>query len=57
MNDWDSSRYPDFVGAGTSDQLAIMGAICAVKKTTFDGVDCVGDGDATATGKVRSSCF
>lgn len=31
-----------------------MGAICAVKKAAFDGVDCVG-GDDTATGTVRSS--
>lgn len=29
-----------------------MEAICAVKKTTFDGVDCEG-GDSIATGTVR----
>ena len=29
-----------------------MGAICAVKKASFDGVDCVGE-DAAATGTVK----
>ena len=28
-----------------------MGAICSVKKASFDGVDCVGE-DPTATGTV-----
>ena len=48
---WGSPRYPDFVAEGTGDQKAIMGAICAVKKASFDGVDCVGVDD-TATGTV-----
>ncbi|CAN0221443.1 unnamed protein product [Pylaiella littoralis] len=52
LDSWDSQRYPDFVGEGTGDQKAIMGAICAVKKTSFDGVDCVG-GEETATGTVK----
>lgn len=42
------------MGEGTGDQKAIMGAICAVKKTSFDGVNCAGEGDETVTGKVRS---
>ncbi|CAM9987865.1 unnamed protein product, partial [Hapterophycus canaliculatus] len=50
--DWDSYMYPDFVGEGTGDQKAIMAAICAVKKASFDGVDCVG-GDDAATGTVN----
>ena len=29
-----------------------MGAICAVKKASYDGVDCVGEDD-TATGTVK----
>lgn len=53
MEDWESQRYPDFVTTGTGDQRAIMEAICAAKKTSFDGVDCVGEGDETATGMVR----
>lgn len=53
LEEWGiSPRYPDFVAGGTGDQKAIMGAICAVKKASFDGVDCVG-GDDTATGTVR----
>ncbi|CAM9933566.1 unnamed protein product [Pylaiella littoralis] len=48
---WGGFAYPDFVGEGTGDQKAIMGAICAVKKASFDGVDCVGGVD-TATGLV-----
>ncbi|CAM9952012.1 unnamed protein product [Ascophyllum nodosum] len=48
---WGSPLYPDFVGEGTSDQEAIMGAICAVKKASFDGIDCVGE-DPAATGTV-----
>ncbi|CAN0452754.1 unnamed protein product [Pylaiella littoralis] len=48
---WGGFAYPDFVGEGTGDQKAIMGAICAVKKASFDGVDCVGGEEAT-TGKV-----
>ncbi|CAM9369501.1 unnamed protein product, partial [Sphacelaria rigidula] len=49
---WYSDRYPDFVAEGKSDQKAIMSAICAVKKASFDGVDCVGE-DPDATGTVR----
>lgn len=58
LEDWNSQRYPDFVAEGTGDQKAIMGAICAVKKASFDGVDCVG-GDDAATGTVRLDyiCF
>ncbi|CAN0365496.1 unnamed protein product, partial [Ectocarpus fasciculatus] len=53
VESWQSSfRYPDFVAEGTGDQKAIMGAICAVKKASFDGVDCVG-GDDAATGEVN----
>lgn len=37
---------------GSGDQKAIIGAICAVEKAAFDGVDCVG-GDDAATGTVR----
>lgn len=55
LEDWEYDRYPEFVGEGTGDQRAFMGAICAVKKTSFDGVDCVDDGDETATGKVRGT--
>ncbi|CAM9252697.1 unnamed protein product, partial [Ectocarpus sp. 12 AP-2014] len=51
ITEWNSDRYPDFVAEGTGDQKAIMGAICAVKKAAFDGVDCVG-GDDAATGEV-----
>ncbi|CAM9878861.1 unnamed protein product [Ectocarpus sp. 12 AP-2014] len=51
ITEWNSDRYPDFVAEGTGDQKAIMGAICAVKKASFDGVDCVG-GDDAATGEV-----
>ncbi|CAM9695160.1 unnamed protein product [Ectocarpus sp. 6 AP-2014] len=51
VESWRSDRYPDFVAEGTGDQKAIMGAICAVKKASFDGVDCVG-GDDAATGEV-----
>ena len=36
---------------GTSDQHVLNAAICAVKKATYDGVDCVG-GDDAATGTV-----
>ncbi|CAM9688931.1 unnamed protein product, partial [Scytosiphon promiscuus] len=46
-----TDRYPDFVAAGTGDQKAIMGAICQLKKASFDGVDCVG-GDDAATGTI-----
>ena len=54
---WYGQLYPDFVGEGRSDQETIMGAICAVKKASFDGVDCVG-GDAEATGTVKQTrCF
>ena len=49
---WEGDAYPDFVAEGTGDQHAINGAICAVKKATYDGTDCVG-GDDTATGTVR----
>eukprot|EP00752_Nemacystus_decipiens_P014959 g13318.t1 len=52
LEDWGSTRYPDFVAEGSGDQKAIMGAICAVKKASFDGVDCVG-GDDSATGTVE----
>ena len=52
IEEWYVAFYPDFVGKGTSDQEAIMGAICAVKKASFDGVDCVGE-DPTATGTVK----
>lgn len=45
-------RYPDVVAGGTSDQKAIMEAICTIQKANFDGVDCVG-GDEDATGTVR----
>ncbi|CAM9670498.1 unnamed protein product [Ascophyllum nodosum] len=51
IEEWSGTLYPDFVGEGRSDQEAIMGAICAVKKASFDGVDCVGEDD-TATGTV-----
>lgn len=51
LEEWGSQRYPDFVAEGSGDQKAIMGAICAVKKASFDGVDCVG-GDDAATGTV-----
>eukprot|EP00752_Nemacystus_decipiens_P007213 g6456.t1 len=46
-----TDRYPDYVAEGTGDQKTIMEAICAVKKASFDGVDCVG-GDDSATGRV-----
>lgn len=52
IDGWTTTKYPDFVAEGSGDQKAIMGAICAVKKASFDGVDCVGE-DATATGTVR----
>eukprot|EP00752_Nemacystus_decipiens_P013409 g11873.t1 len=52
VEDWDYQRYPDFVALGTGDQRSIMEAICTVKKTSFDGVDCAGEGDETATGTV-----
>ncbi|CAM9236986.1 unnamed protein product, partial [Sphacelaria rigidula] len=52
IENWYSDRYPDFVTEGKSDQKAIMSAICAVKKASFDGVDCVGE-DPDATGEVR----
>ncbi|CAM9126140.1 unnamed protein product [Scytosiphon promiscuus] len=51
---WSGNAYPDFVGTGTGDQAAINGAICAVKKASYDGVDCVG-GDDAATGTVTLS--
>ena len=51
IEEWYGRLYPDFVGEGRSDQEAIMGAICSVKKASFDGVDCVGE-DPTATGTV-----
>ncbi|CAM9430682.1 unnamed protein product, partial [Ectocarpus sp. 13 AM-2016] len=47
-------EYPDFMGSGSGDQNAINGAICAVKKGTYDGVNCV-DMDDTATGTVHVS--
>ncbi|CAM9582225.1 unnamed protein product [Ectocarpus fasciculatus] len=50
----DEGGYPDFVCEGTGDQNAINGAICAVKKGTLDGVDCV-DMDDSATGTVDLS--
>ena len=57
IEEWSGTLYPDFVGEGRSDQEAIMGAICAVKKASFDGVDCVGEDD-TATGTVKLlPCF
>lgn len=49
---WYSDRYPDFVAEGASDQKTIMAAICAAKKASFDGEDCVGE-DAAATGTVH----
>ncbi|CAM9160433.1 unnamed protein product [Ectocarpus sp. 4 AP-2014] len=51
---WGGDGYPDFVGSGSGDQNAINGAICAVKKGTYDGVSCV-DMDDTATGTVDLS--
>ena len=54
LREWGTPIYPDFVATGSGDQKAIMGAICAVKKASFDGVDCVG-GDDAATGTVRAS--
>ncbi|CAM9649069.1 unnamed protein product [Ascophyllum nodosum] len=48
---WENALYPDFVAERSGDQAAIMEAICAAKKASFDGVDCVGE-DATATGTV-----
>eukprot|EP00903_Cladosiphon_okamuranus_P010016 g9498.t1 len=47
----ENQMYPVFVATGTGDQRAIMGSICAAKKTSLDGVDCVDDGDETVTGK------
>lgn len=46
---WEGDAYPDFVAEGTGDQSAINAAICAVKKASYNGIDCVG-GDDTATG-------
>lgn len=54
MEDWTGDTYPDFVTEGTGDQKAIMAAICAVKKASFDGCDCGDDGDAAATGTVST---
>lgn len=51
IDEWPGIGYPDFVAEGSGDQVAINGAICAAKKATFDGVDCVGVDDA-ATGTV-----
>ncbi|CAM9647481.1 unnamed protein product [Ectocarpus fasciculatus] len=48
---WYGHGYPDFVGEGTGDHNPINAAICAVKKGTFDGVDCF-DMDDSATGTV-----
>ncbi|CAN0405209.1 unnamed protein product, partial [Ascophyllum nodosum] len=48
---WENALYPDFVAERSGDQAAIMQAICAAKKASFDGVDCVGE-DAAATGTV-----
>lgn len=48
---WEGDPYPDFVGEGTGDQHAINAAICAAKKGSYDGSDCVGMDDA-ATGTV-----
>ncbi|CAM9345152.1 unnamed protein product [Pylaiella littoralis] len=52
VEDWTGDTYPDFVTEGTGDQKAIMAAICAVKKASFDGCDCGDGGDAAATGTV-----
>ncbi len=52
MQYWPGDGYPDFVAQGTGDQHTINAAICAVKKGTYDGSDCVGM-DETATGTVR----
>ncbi|CAN0133967.1 unnamed protein product [Scytosiphon promiscuus] len=49
-----TNAYPAFVTTGTGDQTAINAAICAVKKASYDGQDCVG-GDDTATGTVKLS--
>lgn len=49
---WSGDGYPDFVGEGTGDQHTINAAICALKKGSYDGVDCV-DMDDSATGTVR----
>lgn len=49
IESWEGDDYPDFVTEGTADQHAINEAICAVKKASYDGVDCAG-GDDTATG-------
>lgn len=51
---WEGDAYPDFVAEGTGDQHAINAAICAVKKASYDGADCV-DGDDAATGTVRDT--
>eukprot|EP00903_Cladosiphon_okamuranus_P018636 g17153.t1 len=51
IDEWPGVGYPDFVGKGSGDQVAINGAICAAKKGSFDGTTCVGI-DETATGKV-----
>ena len=57
IEDWSGDAYPDFVAEGTGDQHTINAAICAVKKATYDGADCVG-GDDSATGTVRLfSCW
>ena len=53
LEEWGTPTYPDFVAMGSGDQKAIMGAICAVKKASFDGVDCIG-GDESATGTVSA---
>ena len=54
IEEWSGSLYPDFVGEGRNDQEAIMGAICALKKASFNGVDCVGE-DAEANGTVKQT--
>ena len=48
---WEDALYPDFVAERSGDQATIMEAICAAKKASFDGVDCVRE-DAAATGTV-----
>lgn len=53
---WEGDPYPDFVGEGTSDQHAINAAICAAKKGSYDGSDCVGM-DNAATGTVSLFFF
>ncbi|CAM9731123.1 unnamed protein product [Ectocarpus sp. 12 AP-2014] len=51
---WGGNGLPDIVGTSSGDQNAINGAVCAVKKGTHDGVDCI-DMDDTAKGTVDLS--